>query len=124
MSTTSSPINVSGAMVELVDTPVLGTGLARGESSNLSTPTKKLDTLMDTFRTNWIRQVVKGVLVVQGFRRYVSLRNYHHTFFLSQVGNTIVITYLFLKNLSLHLCDGFVSNRIKKQRINHKCNKK
>ncbi len=40
MSTTSSPINVSGAMVELVDTPVLGTGLARGEGSSPFSPTK------------------------------------------------------------------------------------
>ena len=126
MSTTSSPIIVSGRMVELVDTPVLGTGLARGKSSSLFSPTKgnKVDTMSDTITDGLIRSRKKGVLVVQGFKTYVSLRNYHHTFFLSQVGNTIVITYLFLKNLSLHLCDGFVSNRIKKQRINHKCIKK
>ena len=126
MSTTSSPINVSGAMVELVDTPVLGTGRAIGEGSSPFRPTivDTIDTMSDTISYGLIRSRKKGVLVVQGFRRYVSLRNYHHTFFLSQVGNTIVITYLFLKNLSLHLCDGFVSNRIKKQRINHKCNKK
>ena len=123
MSTTSSPIIVSGRMVELVDTPVLGTGLARGKSSSLFSPTKR-DTMIDTITYGMIRSRKKGVLVVLGFETYVSLRNYHHTFFLSQVGNTIVITYLFLKNLSLHLCDGFVSNRIKKQRINHKCNKK
>ena len=123
MSTTSSPIIVSGRMVELVDTPVLGTGLARGKSSSLFSPTKR-DTIDDTITYGMIRSRKKGVLVVLGFKTYVSLRNYHHTFFLSQVGNTIVITYLFLKNLSLHLCDGFVSNRIKKQRINHKCNKK
>ena len=30
---------ISGLMVEQADTPVLGTGLARGESSNLSKPT-------------------------------------------------------------------------------------
>ena len=126
MSTISPSINVSGAMVELVDTPVLGTGLARGKSSSLFSPTRldTIDTIRDTIKSVLIRSRKKGVLVVQGSRAYVSLRNYHHTFFLSQVGNTIVITYLFLKNLSLHLCDGFVSNRIKKQRINHKCNKK
>ncbi len=123
MSTISPSNNVSGRMVELVDTPVLGTGLARGKSSSLFSPTKR-DTIDDTITYGMIRSRKKGVLVVQGSRAYVSLRNYHHTFFLSQVGNTIVITYLFLKNLSLHLCDGFVSNRIKKQRINHKCNKK
>ena len=123
MSTTSSPINVSGAMVELVDTPVLGTGRAIGEGSSPFRPTI-VDTMIDTISYGMIRSRKKGVLVVLGFETYVSLRNYHHTFFLSQVGNTIVITYLFLKNLSLHLCDGFVSNRIKKQRINHKCNKK
>ena len=123
MSTTSPSITVSGRMMELVDTPVLGTGLARGKSSSLFSPTKR-DTMIDTITYGMIRSRKKGVLVVLGFKTYVSLRNYHHTFFLSQVGNTIVITYLFLKNLSLHLCDGFVSNRIKKQRINHKCNKK
>ena len=126
MSTISPSNNVSGRMVELVDTPVLGTGLARGKSSSLFSPTRldTIDTIRDTIKSVLIRSRKKGVLVVQGFKTYVSLRNYHHTFFLSQVGNTIVITYLFLKNLSLHLCDGFVSNRIKKQRINHKCNKK
>ena len=123
MSTTSPSITVSGRMVELVDTPVLGTGLARGKSSSLFSPTR-LDTIVDTIKSVLIRSRKKGVLVVQGFKTYVSLRNYHHTFFLSQVGNTIVITYLFLKNLSLHLCDSLVSNRIKTQRINHKCNKK
>ena len=124
MSITS--VSFVGAMAELVDAPVLGTGLARGEGSSPFRPTigQKMDTMMDTKLYSLIQWVKKGVLVVQGFKTYVSLRNYHHTFFLSQVGNTIVITYLFLKNLSLHLCDGFVSNRIKKQRINHKCNKK
>ena len=123
MSTISPSNNVSGRMVELVDTPVLGTGLARGKSSSLFSPTKR-DTMIDTITYGMIRSRKKGVLVVLGFETYVSLRNYHHTFFLSQVGNTIVITYLFLKNQSLHLCDSLVSNRIKKQRINHKCNKK
>ena len=126
MSTTSPLLNVSGAYGGTVDTLVLGTSLETGESSSLSTPTisNLIDTIVDTITNVLIRSRKKGVLVVQGSRAYVSLRNYHHTFFLSQVGNTIVITYLFLKNLSLHLCDGFVSNRIKKQRINHKCNKK
>ena len=32
-----------GAMVELVDTPVLGTGLARGEGSSPFRPTKNVD---------------------------------------------------------------------------------
>ena len=126
MSTTSPSITVSGRMVELVDTPVLGTGRAIGEGSSPFRPTivDTIDTISDTINNVLIRSRKKGVLVVQGSRQYVSLRNYHHTFFLSQVGNTIVITYLFLKNLSLHLCDSLVSNRIKTQRINHKCNKK
>ena len=87
MSTTSSPIIVSGAMVELVDTPVLGTGLARGKSSSLFSPTRldTIDTIVDTIKSVLIRSRKKGVLVVQGSRAYVSLRNYHHTFFLSQV---------------------------------------
>ena len=103
MSTTSSHIKVSGRMVELVDTPVLGTGLARGESSNLSTPTKKLDTLVDTFLTNWIRQGRKGVLVVLGFRHYVSLRNYRHTFNHITGGNYNCYYSSFFKNLTFAL---------------------
>ena len=110
-------------MAELVDALVLGTSRAIGEGSSPFRPTI-VDTMIDTISYGMIRSRKKGVLVVQGFKTYVSLRNYHHTFFLSQVGNTIVITYLFLKNLSLHLCDSLVSNRIKTQRINHKCNKK
>ena len=126
MFTTSSPINVSGQLEKLVNSLVLGTSVARlvGSSPTLPTRAVSIDTIDDTIATGMIRSRKKGVLVVQGFKTYVSLRNYHHTFFLSQVGNTIVITYLFLKNLSLHLCDSLVSNRIKKQRINHKCNKK
>ena len=126
MSFTRSPKIVSGQVEKLVNSLVLGTSVARlvGSSPTLPTRAVSIDTIDDTIATGMIRSRKKGVLVVLGFRLYVSLRNYHHTFFLSQVGNTIVITYLFLKNLSLHLCDGFVSNRIKKQRINHKCNKK
>ena len=126
MMSITSKLSMFWASGGTVDAPVLGTGLARGGSSSLLSPTigQRMDTMMDTKLYSLIQWVKKGVLVVQGFKAYVSLRNYHHTFFLSQVGNTIVITYLFLKNLSLHLCDGFVSNRIKKQRINHKCIKK
>ena len=126
MSFTRSPKKVSGQAEKLVNSLVLGTSVARlvGSSPTLPTRAVSIDTIDDTIATGMIRSRKKGVLVVQGFKTYVSLRNYHHTFFLSQVGNTIVITYLFLKNLSLHLCDSLVSNRIKKQRINHKCNKK
>ena len=102
MSTISPSNNVSGRMVELVDTPVLGTGLARGKSSSLFSPTKR-DTMIDTITYGMIRSRKKGVLVVLGFKTYVSLRNYHHTFFLSQVGNTIVIPHLFL-NFNLCTC--------------------
>ena len=126
MSFTRSPKIVSGQVEKLVNSLVLGTSVARlvGSSPTLPTRAVSIDTIDDTIATGLIRSRKKGVLVVQGSRQYVSLRNYHHTFFLSQVGNTIVITYLFLKNLSLHLCDSLVSNRIKTQRINHKCNKK
>ena len=126
MSFTRSPKIVSGQLEKLVNSLVLGTSVARlvGSSPTLPTRAVSIDTIDDTIATGMIRSRKKGVLVVQGYLRYVSLRNYHHTFFLSQVGNTIVITYLFLKNLSLHLCDSLVSNRIKTQRINHKCNKK
>ncbi len=126
MSFTRSPKIVSGQVEKLVNSLVLGTSVARlvGSSPTLPTRAVSIDTIDDTIATGMIRSRKKGVLVVLGFETYVSLRNYHHTFFLSQVGNTIVITYLFLKNLSLHLCDSLVSNRIKTQRINHKCNKK
>ena len=126
MSFTRSPKIVSGQVEKLVNSLVLGTSVARlvGSSPTLPTRAVSIDTIDDTIATGMIRSRKKGVLVVQGFKTYVSLRSYHHTFFLSQVGNTIVITYLFLKNLSLLLCDSLVSNRIKTQRINHKCNKK
>ena len=126
MSFTRSPKIVSGQVEKLVNSLVLGTSVARlvGSSPTLPTRAVSIDTIDDTIATGLIRSRKKGVLVVQGFKTYVSLRNYHHFFFLSQVGNTIVITYIFLKNLSLHLCDSLVSNRIKTQRINHKCNKK
>ena len=126
MSFTRSPKIVSGQVEKLVNSLVLGTSVARlvGSSPTLPTRAVSIDTIDDTITYGMIRSRKKGVLVVLGFETYVSLRNYHHTFFLSQVGNTIVITYLFLKNLSLHLCDSLVSNRIKTQRINHKCNKK
>ena len=100
---TTTPSNVVWAYGETVDTPVLGTGLARGESSNLSTPTKKLDTLVDTFLTNWIRQGRKGVLVVLGFRHYVSLRNYRHTFNHITGGNYNCYYSSFFKNLTFAL---------------------
>ena len=100
---TTTPSNVVWAYGETVDTPVLGTGLARGESSNLSTPTKKLDTLVDTFLTNWIRQGRKGVLVVLSFRHYVSLRNYRHTFNHITGGNYNCYYSSFFKNLTFAL---------------------
>ena len=100
---TTTPSNCVWAYGETVDTPVLGTGLARGESSNLSTPTKKLDTLVDTFLTNWIRQGRKGVLVVLSFRHYVSLRNYRHTFNHITGGNYNCYYSSFFKNLTFAL---------------------
>ena len=75
MSTISSTNQLrNGAMVELVDTPVLGTGRAIGEGSSPFRPTKSGDVsgyvigLLDTL-------VGKGVLVVLGLRTYVGLRN-------------------------------------------------
>jgi len=62
-----------------------------------------LDTLVDTFLTNWIRQVVKGVLVVLGFRHYVSLRNYRHTFNHITGGNYNCYYSSFFKNLTFAL---------------------
>ena len=99
MSFTSSPKNVSGQLEKLVNSPVLGTGVARlfGSSPKLPTNCDTIDTIVDTITTGLIRSRKKGVLVVLRSRQYVSLRNYHHTFFLSQVGNRIVITHLFSK---------------------------
>ena len=101
MCTTSSSNNLrSGRMVELGDTPVLGTGLARGTGSTPVTPTKNLDTLMDTFLGTWIRYVKKGELVVLGFKTYVSLRNYQTLFFIAQVTNYYCYYLCFLKNIN------------------------
>ena len=108
-------LNNRGAMVELVDTPVLGTGLARGEGSSPFRPTigQKMDTMMDTKLYSLIQWVKKGVLVVQGFKMCVSLRRYRHFFFIAQVTNYYCVACVFLKNQSLHLCDSLVSNCIK-----------
>ena len=99
MSFTSSPKNVSGQLEKLVNSLVLGTGVARLFGSSPKLPTKRdtIDTIVDTITCGLIRSRKKGVLVVLRSRQYVSLRNYHHTFFLSQVGNRIVITHLFSK---------------------------
>ena len=71
---TTTPSNSVWAYGETVDTPVLGTGLARGKSSSLFSPTKR-DTMIDTITYGMIRSRKKGVLVVLGFETYVSLRN-------------------------------------------------
>ena len=93
---TTTPSNCVWAYGETVDTPVLGTGLARGESSNLSTPTKigYVDGYVsDTLDT----QVVKGVSVLLGKRQCVSLRNYRPLFFIAQVTNYYCYYLCFLK---------------------------
>ena len=97
---TTTPSNGVWASGGTVDTPVLGTGLARGGSSSLLSPTIKLGTLMDTFLTKWIRQGMKGVSVVIGFRRYVSLRNYRYTFNHITGGNYNCYYSSFFKNLT------------------------
>ena len=124
MSTISSSLlhNCVWAYGETVDTPVLGTGLARGESSNLSTPTKTgyvsgyVFSLLDTL-------VGKGVLVVHSLRTYVGLRNYRHFFSYAQVKNITGITCVFLNYQPLHLCVSHVSKRIKTNVSIHTCNK-
>ena len=65
-------------MVELADTPVLGTGLSRGESSNLSKPTNKMSALVklaDKIRScvaccvesNLLRNEMRRVRYSKGF---------------------------------------------------------
>ena len=99
----------------MADTPVLGTGLARGEGSSPFRPTigQKMDTMMDTKLYSLIQWVKKGVLVVQGLETCVSLRRYRHFIFIAQVTNNIDVACVFLKNQPLHLCDSLVSNCIK-----------
>ena len=99
MSFTSSPKNVSGQLEKLVNSPVLGTGVARllGSRPRLTTRSDTIDTIVDTITCGLIRRKKKGVVVYLGNKRNVRLRNYHHTFFFSQVGNRIVITHLFSK---------------------------
>ena len=94
---TTTPSNGVWASGGTVDTPVLGTGLARGGSSNLSTPTKigYVDGYVsDTLDT----QVVKGVSVLLGKRQCVSLRNYRPLFFIAQVTNYYCYHLCFFKN--------------------------
>ena len=112
---TTTPSNGVWASGGTVDTPVLGTGLARGGSSSLLSPTigQRMDTMMDTKLYSLIQWVKKGVLVVQGFEMCVSLRRYRHFFFIAQVTNYYCVACVFLKNQSLHLCDSLVSNCIK-----------
>ena len=112
---TTTPSNCVWAYGETVDTPVLGTGLARGEGSSPFRPTigQRMDTMMDTKLYSLIQWVKKGVLVVQGFKMCVSLRRYRHFFFIAQVTNYYCVACVFLKNQSLHLCDSLVSNCIK-----------
>ena len=64
-------------MAELVDALVLGTSRAIGEGSSPFRPTivDTIDTISDTINNVLIRSRKKGVLVVQGSRAYVSLRN-------------------------------------------------
>ena len=86
-------LNFSAGMVELADTPVLGTGLARGASSSLARRTKEKTSERNTTRGKncctrccigeQMLQTVKGKLIVLlcskpliGLRNYrVSLRN-------------------------------------------------
>ena len=49
---TANYIPTNGRMVELVDTPVLGTGLARGEGSSPFSP---------TISNKWVIFVAQGV---------------------------------------------------------------
>ena len=76
MFTTSSSINVSGQLEKLVNSLVLGTSVERlvGSSPTLRTIRDTFDTIVDTFTSGLIRSRKKGVLVVLGFRTYVSLK--------------------------------------------------
>ena len=115
MMSITSKLSMFWASGGTVDAPVLGTGLARGEGSSPFRPTigQRMDTMMDTKLYSLIQWVKKGVLVVKGFVRYVSLRRYRHFFFIAQVTNYYCVACVFLKNQSLHLCDSLVSNCIK-----------
>ena len=93
--------SVLGQLVELVYTYVLGTYSVRIESSSLSLPTKGYvecyvtDTLVTLKR--------KGVLVVLGFIKEDSLRNYRHTFNHITGGNYNCYYSSFFKNLTFAL---------------------
>ena len=103
-----------------VDTHVLGTCLVRGEGSSPFSPTKGYvecyvtDTLVTLKR--------KGVLVVQGFLRNVSLRNYPLISFNAQVKNILDVTCVFLKYQPLHLCDSYVTKRNHSNVTIYRCN--
>ena len=112
--------SVLGQLVELVYTYVLGTYSVRIESSSLSLPTKGYvecyvtDTLVTLKR--------KGVLVVLGFIKDVSLRNYPLISFNAQVKNILDVTCVFLKYQPLHLCDSYVTKRNHSNVTIYRCN--
>ena len=97
---TTTPSNVVWAYGETVDTPVLGTGLARGESSNLSTPTKNIGYVDGYVSDTLDTQVERRVSVLLDKRQCVSLRNYRPLFFIAQVTNYYCYYLCFLKNIN------------------------
>ena len=97
-----------GAMVELVDTPVLGTGLARGEGSSPFRPTKNVDknvysVVYDTSTSSTIANmesvVYKDLQIGGGLRK-------NYTFHLNKECclNCLVTTPFFNFNLKTQVC--------------------
>ena len=88
-----------GAMVELVDTHVLGTCHASGESSNLSSPTKKR---VSTWNFADTQSVALEATLLQGVNRKDSISK-------SKRQNNRLRKYCY----SIHLCIQNVSSLIK-----------
>ena len=92
-------LNNRGAMVELVDTPVLGTGLLRGEGSSPFRPTK--DDYDGVYDISYSSTIEKKKGVVNNKKgNFGSLRK-NHTFHLNNTSaNNSLSTRCFLKLIS------------------------
>ena len=95
-----------GRVVELVDTPVLGTGLARGESSNLSSPTKKrvstwnfADTQRVALEATFLQRVKGKYSISKSKRQNSRLRKYCYSIHPCISIVSSLTTTLFFKNL-------------------------
>ena len=113
-----------GQVEKLVNSLVLGTSVARLVGSSPTLPTKQCLSVYNRGYNMIHSDTVgtKGVLVVRGFLRDVSLRNYPLISFNAQVKNILDVTCVFLKYQPLHLCDSYVTKRNHSNVTIYRCN--